>query len=236
MQRKYKAILFDVSDTQVEYSPSYAQIYGDRLCSLGFEVSKEKANEISKTVNWTIGEQNHREQYGAPHLSEEELNVLLDEAALSCVTADSDRISQHLEQLKTIQIPKQKLSIISDVTRVLNNLTCKYRMAIVSNHYAWLMEYLKTSGLFSYFESIVISDMVGVAKPDSRIMQIAFEELSLEAKDCIYIGDQPMDVLCAKQIGMDCVWIAPKDYVLPEFIPYREDYRIASISDLLNIL
>lgn len=78
--------------------------------------------------------------------------------------------------------------------------------------------------------------MVGVAKPDSRIMQIALKELSLEAKDCIYIGDQPMDVLCAKQIGMDCVWIAPEDYVLPESIPYREDYRIANILDLLNIL
>lgn len=78
--------------------------------------------------------------------------------------------------------------------------------------------------------------MVGVAKPDSRIMQIVLEELVLDAKDCIYIGNQPMDVLCAKQIGMDCVWIAPEDYVLPESIPYREDYRIASISELLGIL
>ncbi|MGF7142985.1 FMN phosphatase YigB (HAD superfamily) [Anaerotaenia torta] len=28
---KYKAIVFDVSDTLVEYSPNYAQIFGDRL-------------------------------------------------------------------------------------------------------------------------------------------------------------------------------------------------------------
>lgn len=236
MEKKYKAIVFDVSDTLVEYSPNYAQIYGDRLRSLGFEISKEKANEISKTVNWTIGEQNHREQYGAPHMSEEDLNVLLDEAALSCVTDKSDRNPQYLDQLKKVQIPKQELSIISDVIRVLDNLTCKYRLAIVSNHYPWLMDYLKACGLAPYFESIVISDIVGVAKPDSRIMQIALDELSLHAKDYIYIGDQPMDVLCSKQIGMDCAWIAPEDYVLPESIPYKEDYRIASISELLRIL
>lgn len=43
---KYEAIIFDVSDTLVEYSHNYAQIYGKRLHVLGFEVSNEKAKEI----------------------------------------------------------------------------------------------------------------------------------------------------------------------------------------------
>jgi len=54
---KYESIIFDVSDTLVEYSPNYAQIYGARLRSLGFEVSEEKAKEVSKAVNLAIGEQ-----------------------------------------------------------------------------------------------------------------------------------------------------------------------------------
>ena len=59
---KYESIIFDVSDTLVEYSPNYARIFGDRLRGLGFEVSDEKVKKISRIVNWTIGEQTQKEQ------------------------------------------------------------------------------------------------------------------------------------------------------------------------------
>lgn len=233
---KYKAIIFDVSDTLVEYTPNYAQIFGDRLRSLGFEVSEEKAKEISRLINWTMGEQIRKEECGEAHLSDEELNVLLDKAALSCVTNVSNCNEKYFIELSKMRMPKQEMTVIHDVFYVLNALNSKYRLAIVSNHHAWLMDYLETSGLAAYFESIVISDIVGVAKPNIRIMQIALHELELEANDCIYVGDQPFDVLCSKQIGMDCAWITTAECVLPQCIPYKEDYRIASLSELLNIL
>ena len=70
---KYEAIIFDVSDTLVEYSPNYARIFGDRLRSIGFEVPEEKAKEISRVVNWSIGEQTRKEQCGEPHICGDEL-------------------------------------------------------------------------------------------------------------------------------------------------------------------
>ena len=233
---KYESIIFDVSDTLVEYTPNYAQIFGDRLRGLGFEASDEKAKEISRIVNWSIGEQTQKEQCGEPHMCDEELNGLLDKAALLCVTNKSICNEKHLIDLSKIQMPKQEMTIIPDVINVLTVLKSKYRLAIVSNHYAWLMDYLRTSGLAQYFESIIISDIVGVAKPNIRIMQIVLDELDLEAKDCLYVGDQPFDVLCSKQIGMDCAWIAPDEYILPKSVPYKEDYRVTKLLDLLNIL
>jgi HAD superfamily hydrolase (TIGR01549 family) len=233
---KYKAIVFDVSDTLIEYSPNYAKIFGDRLRSLSFEVSEEKAQEISKMINWTIGEQNRRECHGAPHLLEFELNKLLDSAALRCITDESNNSQEYLSKLNKILMPKQEINVISDAFSVLNIIKSKYRLAIVSNHYTWLMDYLDKINLVSYFEAIVISENVGVSKPDIRIMQIVLNELELEAKDCLYVGDQPMDVLCSKEIGMDCAWIADNEYVLPETIPFKEDYRISRLTDLLNIL
>ena len=233
---KYEAIIFDVSDTLVEYSPNYARIFGDRLRSIGFEVPEEKAKEISRVVNWSIGEQTRKEQCGEPHICEDELNALLDKAALLCVTNKNICNKKHLIDLSKMQMPKQKMTIIPDVIHVLTVLKNKYRLAIVSNHYSWLMDYLMTSGLAPHFESIVISEIVGVSKPDIRIMQIALDELALEAKNCLYVGDQPFDVLCSKKIGMDCAWIVTDDYILPKSIPYKEDYRITKLLDLLNIL
>lgn len=133
-------------------------------------------------------------------------------------------------------MPKQEMKVISDVFNVLDVIKSNYRLAIISNHYTWLMEYLNESNLSSYFESIIISENVGVSKPDIRIMHILLNELELEAKNCLYVGDQPMDVLCSKEIGMDCAWIADKEEILPEVVPYKEDYRISKLTDLLNIL
>lgn len=233
---KYKAVIFDISDTLIEYSPNYAQIFGDRLRSLGFEVSEEKAKEISRVVNWTIGEKNRKEQCGEPHMSDEELRALLDQVALSCVTDENNCSKEHLIDLSKIEMPKQEMKIISGVINVLNALKSRYRLAVVSNHYSWLMGYLSACGLAPYFESIIISEIAGVAKPNIGIMQIALDELALEAKECLYVGDQPMDVLCSKQIGMDCAWIVSDDISLPNSVPYKEDYRIVGLSDLINIL
>ncbi len=138
--------------------------------------------------------------------------------------------------LKELQIPKQEMRVITDVFTVLDRIKDRYRIVIVSNHYTWLIESLNNLKLAPYFEAIIISESVGVAKPDIRIMQILLDKLKLEAESCLYVGDQPMDVLCSKEIGMDCAWIADKEDILPELIPYQEDFRISRISDLLNIL
>ncbi len=233
---KYEAIIFDVSDTLIEYRPNYEQIYGSRLRSLNFEVSEDKAKEISRAVNWAIGEQIRKEQFGEPHISDEELNVLLDDAALTCVISENINRRKYRIDLSKIPIPEQEMSIIPGVINVLTVLKNKYRLAIVSNHHSWLMDYLRKSGLTLYFESIVISEVVGVAKPNIRIMEIALEELDLKAENCLYVGDQPIDVQCSKQAGLDCAWIISDESKLPESITYKEDYRINKLSDLLSIL
>lgn len=233
---KYIAIIFDVSDTLIEYSPNYEQIYGNRLRSLDLNVSEEKAKDLSRAVNWAIGEQNRKEQAGEPHVSEDKLNMLLDKAALRCLLGRDSYIEDYLIDLRKIPIPKQKLSVIAGVTQVLSILKSKYRLAIVSNHYAWLMDFLHECGLSQFFECIIISDIVGVAKPNIRIMEAALEQLGLNAENCLYVGDQPMDVLCSKQAGMDCAWIEKDGSQLPDTIPYTEDYRITHLSDLLAIL
>ena len=98
-----------------------------------------------------------------------------------------------------------------------------------------MKEYLNELGISQYFDSIIISEIVGVSKPHIGLMEIVLNELKLDAKDCLYVGDQPIDVLCSKQIGMDCAWIS-NNVELPDYIPFCEDYRILSVNDLVNIL
>lgn len=107
---------------------------------------------------------------------------------------------------------------------------------MVSNYTSDLLEYLKEMQLADYFEAIVISETVGVEKPDPRIMEIALGEMGLSPEKCLYVGDHPFDVLCARRAGMDCAWLAPPQAKLPEGIGCEETMRVDSLTRLLVLV
>lgn len=233
---RYKAIIFDVSDTLVGYRPNWSQIFGDKIRSLGIDVTEEMAWEINNAVYWANGEQTWKEQNGAPHITPEELSAIMDEAALSCVPYHSEMKDIYLQIMSRTPMPKQEMFVIPGVYETLNNLKEKYRLAIVSNHYKWLVDYLKQCSLYDYFESVIVSENVGIEKPDVRIMEIVLSELALPPESCLYVGDHPLDVLCSKKAGLSCAWITKTDTKLNASIPFKEDYKISSVADLVDIL
>lgn len=233
---KYQAIIFDVGDTLVNYWPNYAWIYTQRLRSLGFAVEGEFPSVISKAIYRAGGEQTRREQAGAPRMEDREFQRMLDTAALACITS-SQNIAGMLDELERMEIPRQEMRVIEGVFPMLDALKQRgYRLAIVSNHYAALLDFLRERQLASYFDPIIISAIVGVEKPNVRIMELALEGLRLPAEKCLYVGDHPLDVLCAKSAGMDVAWIASAEEKLPEDIPFREDYRVEAVADVVGLL
>lgn len=232
---KYKAIIFDVGDTLLEHYPNQETIYSDRLKKLGFDIDSDIVKKVKNAISNASNEQISKEQNGEPRMSDENFYILMDRAALSCIESEKDE-NECLKRLSQIPIPEIELRIIPNTIETLEILKKKYRLGIVSNHKVWLPEYLKKVGLADFFETIVVSEIVGIEKPDVRIMRLAAENLSLDTESCLYVGDHPFDVLCAKGAGMDCAWLTEKDSVLPETIPYTEDYRIKGLYDLIEIL
>jgi putative hydrolase of the HAD superfamily len=52
----------------------------------------------------------------------------------------------------------------------------------------------------------VYSSLVGIQKPDPRIYQLAVEQLAVEPKDCLYIGDgDSQELTGASKVGMQPV-------------------------------
>ncbi|MDR0897334.1 MAG: HAD family hydrolase [Oscillospiraceae bacterium] len=233
---KYKAVIFDVSDTLIEYHPNYAKIYGDRIRSLGIDVTEEMAKEISKAVYWAIGEQSQREIEGAPCATAEESALIKNQAALSCVRYPDEMKSTYLHMMSLMPKIKQEMRVIPGVLETLEALKKKYTLGIVSNHHAWLSDRLKALQLDAYFQSIIISEVVGIEKPDVRIMEIALQELNIAPQHCLYVGDHPHDVLCAKKAGMDCAWIVGDWDKSMQIETHSADYHISNVAELTTIL
>lgn len=56
-----------------------------------------------------------------------------------------------------------------------------------------------------WFEGVVISGEVGVAKPDPAIYRIAIERLALEPERTLFVDDMPVNVEAARACGIEAV-------------------------------
>lgn len=58
---------------------------------------------------------------------------------------------------------------------------------------------------FDWFEHILVSGEVRVAKPDERIYHIFLERTGLKAEDCLFIDDSPPNIVVARRLGFQAV-------------------------------
>ena len=79
-----------------------------------------------------------------------------------------------------------------------------YKLAIVSNAEGQVEADAKRFGLAKYFDVIIDSHIVGVAKPDPRIFQIALERLGVGPDEARFAGDiYSIDVEGARAAGIE---------------------------------
>lgn len=236
--KKYSAIIFDVGDTLVRWYPNWAEIYTGRLRKIGLNVDDSLSECISDSIYNADYQLIQKEQESGLRLETDEIDSLLDKAALMCLPSLPKPIDELVQEMKNIPKVKQEMYVIPGVHSMLQKLKeLGYRLAIVSNHHSWLNSFLKENGLYEFFETVVISEDVGVEKPNTKIMEIALKRLQLSAANCLYVGDQRFDVLCAKKAGLDMAWIVSEDQNNEsEKIGYKEDYRISSVLDIIELL
>ena len=84
-----------------------------------------------------------------------------------------------------------------------------------------------------WFDSIIISGEVGVAKPDPKIFEFALRGLSVESKAACHVGDSLVtDVAGANAAGITSVWLNRTEVVRMEEDPVPE-IEIRALSDLI---
>ena len=81
------------------------------------------------------------------------------------------------------------------------------RLAVVSNFDQRLPGLLEALGLAGLFDAVVVSSVVGAAKPDPLPFQRALEQLQLPPEAVWHIGDSPEDEAGARAAGLRCLLI-----------------------------
>lgn len=86
------------------------------------------------------------------------------------------------------------------------------------------------------FDSTVFSCSVGVSKPDARIYEVCCEELGVEARDCLFVGDGANDELPgAERVGMTAVQLRAPGEPLTEEGERWEGAFVERLADVLEL-
>ena len=79
-------------------------------------------------------------------------------------------------------------------------------MGLIANQSVDVVEMLQESSLDQFFKVKVISSLVGLAKPDHRIFQLALDRAARVAKECVMVGDRlDTDICPANSAGMSTI-------------------------------
>jgi putative hydrolase of the HAD superfamily len=91
---------------------------------------------------------------------------------------------------------------------------------------------MKLSNLNPYFENVIISEDVGVNKPNPRIFEYALERAKAKKEESIMIGDSiEADIYGALNFGMEAIFFNPLAKEKPEDVKKE----ITHLKDLVHL-
>lgn len=110
--------------------------------------------------------------------------------------------------------------LIDGADKVLSQLRPNFKLGLVTNGPPdCQLTKIRTTGIDSYFDTVVISGECGFVKPDPRSYRLALERLEVNPQEAVFVGDHwKRDVLGPLGIGMQPIWLS-RGRLLPEKNP-----------------
>ncbi|MCQ2341172.1 MAG: YjjG family noncanonical pyrimidine nucleotidase [Paludibacteraceae bacterium] len=140
-----------------------------------------------------------------------------------------------------LELTNKYFSLLPDAKEVVQQLASRYPLTIISNGFSSVQYYkIAHSGLKPYFTHVVLSEEVGVSKPQVGIFEKALQLNGVKADEAIMIGDSyPHDIVGARNAGIDQIWVQA-DQKKVEGLKQQEEctatYEVTNLADVLTIL
>ena len=135
-----------------------------------------------------------------------------------------------------LRLTNKYFCLMPDAERVVKYLAGKYLLTIISNGFKEVQYYkFEHSGLAPYFTHTLISEEVGINKPQPGIFEIALERNGITAAEALMIGDSySSDIAGAKAAGIDQMWITNEG--ANELPNEGATYVVPKLTDVMEIV
>lgn len=229
---KYSTILVDIDDTildtQKNSKEAFLELFESRHWNEYFETFEQfyTLYTPSNLHLWHL--------YAQGKIKKEELIVQRFIIPLSPYFRINEKYALELSN-EFFGIITQKTGLIDNAKELLDYLSPKYQLVILSNGFKEVQyKKLSNAGLEKYFQHIVLSDEAGVNKPNPEIFNKAINKANSSKNDTIMLGDSlESDIWGAYNSGIDQIWLNPHQMQAEKFTP---THIVSNLKEVKNIL
>lgn len=210
--KEYKGYLFDADGTLFDTAEMIFQCF-NHTCSM-FGNIKICRNEVFSNIGIPL----------RPQL-ENFLGILNDSRA-------EEIIGEHMRY--QLEIYKDYLCLFPGVADTLRDLKKKgKKLAVVTSRKIYTLTlFLKHTGIFRYFDSLITPESTKKYKPHPEPALEALRQLDCKAHEALFVGDAVFDIECGREAGMDTAFVSWSK-LEPDSFSVKPDFIIDRIEELI---
>ena len=230
--KQYKHVFFDLDRTLWDFDASaevaFERIYEKYdLKSLGIP-SAHEFHEVYHPLNeqlWVL--------YRSDQITKDELNRIRFLKPLEHYGIHDVDLADHLSEDYVYWSPRI-VRLVPGTMELLDYLKPKYHLHLITNGFQEVQHTkLSGSGLEPYFETLTVSEEVGVKKPNPEIFRYALKKAGANAEESLVIGDEmAVDIDGARAAGIDQILFNPSG----EVVEGERTFEVKSLLEIMGIL
>lgn len=228
MPLRYRAVFFDADDTLYDYPAAERAALLSCRGEFRLAGAAEPFLAAYRRHNHDVWREFERGETDQAALRVERFRRLAVELGLEGLP---------LEQVSSfyLQALSGQSQLLPGALELVQELAAEYPLALITNGIASVQERrFAASPITPFFQAIVISEKVGIAKPDPRIFAPALEKIGVGAGEVLYVGDSvTSDMAAARNAGMDFCWLNPGGAPVPE--GFAPKYAIRALCEFPQI-
>jgi putative hydrolase of the HAD superfamily len=229
---KYKHIFFDLDHTIWDFDKNAEETLHELF-------GKHKLNEIgllsADLFIKTYTRNNHLlwAQYHVGEITKDELRDARFKKTFIELGIPPDLMPNDFEE-EYVKVGPTKTNLFPHAHETLAYLKGKYTLHLISNGFKESTETkINNTDIIKYFDQVIISEVVGVNKPNKAIFEYALRVAGATKDESLMIGDSiEADIRGALAFGMDAIYFNPFNLEKPADIPAQ----ITHLKELILLL
>lgn len=219
--KQYKHIFFDLDHTIWDFDKNAEEALQELYVS--YRLAEVGLNSCDAFIE-TYTRHNHRlwAMYHLGEITKDQLRDARFKTTFTELGLPVDLIPADFEDAYVALGPTKK-NLFPHAHETLAYLQSKYTLHLISNGFKESTE-MKVAGtnLACYFQNVIISEVVGVNKPDPLIFQHAVDLAGTTKEESVMIGDSiEADIRGALGFGMDAIYFNPANLEKPDDVPLQ---------------
>lgn len=226
---KYEIIIFDADETLFDFKKSEKEAFKNTILKFNMDYDENYHLKIYKEINTAIWK-----EFEEGLITQEKLKIERFKRLSNKLGIDFDEAlfaKSYMEHLADASF------LYDGTTDLIESLNKTHRLSIVTNGLTAVQDKrIRKSTIAKYFDTIVISEEILIAKPNPEIFEHALKNMdAIDKSKILMVGDSlSSDIQGGINFGIDTCWYNPNKVINKTSI--KPTYEISNFLELKALL